>query len=122
MAGDTLYDRLGGRATIAAVVEKAIAHHFDNPLISTRFDHATQAVDQLVEHAVEFFCTGLTGTPTYRGRPLAEAHAGMNISEQEFMAAVDDIVDAMAAVGVGVGEQHEVIGILYGMKGDVVRR
>jgi hemoglobin len=116
-----LFERLGGREAVAAVVEKAIANHFDNPAISTRFDHATQTVDVLVEHAVEFFCTGLTGVPSYRGRPLAEAHAGMNISEQEFTAALDDIVEAMVAVGIGPTERHEVLGILYGMKGDVVR-
>ena len=115
-----LFERLGGREAVVAVVEKAIANHFDNPAVSTRFDHATQPVDALVEHAVEFFCTGLSGVPTYRGRPLAEAHAGMNIDERELVAVIDDIVEAMVAVGIGPAEQLEVVGILYGMKGDVL--
>jgi hemoglobin len=115
-----LFERLGGRDAVADVVEKAIANHFDNPEVSTRFNHATQPVGALVEHAVEFFCTGLTGVPSYRGRPLAEAHAGMNISEREFVAVVDDIVEAMVAVGIGPAEQHEVVGILFGMKDEVL--
>jgi hemoglobin len=116
-----LFERLGGRRAVEAVVEKTIANHFDNPVVSTRFEHATLTVEAMVDHAVEFFCTGLTGVPTYTGRPLAQAHAGMNITEQEFMAVLDDIIEAMVSVGIGDGERAEVLAILYGMKGDVVR-
>jgi hemoglobin len=116
-----LFERLGGREGVTAVVEKAVANHFANPVVSTRFAHASQSVDTLVSHAVEFFCTGLSGVETYSGRPLATAHAGMNVTEQEFMAVLDDILDAMNAVGIGQQEQAEVLAILYGMKGDVVR-
>ena len=117
-----LFERLGGRDGVAAVVEKAVAGHFENPAINTRFEHASQDRDVLVKHAIEFFCTGLSGVETYTGRPLAEAHAGMNVSDQEFIAVLDDIVAAMDAVGVGAAEQSEVLGILYGMKGDIVHR
>lgn len=116
-----LFERLGGREGIAAVVDKTMANHLTNPLIGTRFEHATQSVEVLARHATEFFCTGLSGTPTYEGRPLLEAHAGMNISDAEFVAVLDDILDAMNAVGVGEREQGEVLAILYSMKPEVVR-
>ncbi len=116
-----LFERLGGREGIAKVVEDVMVNHFANPLISTRFSHATQTVQQMTDHAVEFFCTGLSGVPTYTGRALPDAHAGMNISEQEFLAAIDDILAAMAKNGAGELEQAEVLKILYGMKGDVIR-
>ncbi len=116
-----LFERLGGRDGIAKVVEDVMVNHFANPLISTRFSHATQTVQQMTDHAVEFFCTGLSGVPTYTGRALPDAHAGMNISEREFLAAIDDILAAMAKNGAGELEQAEVLKILYGMKGDVVR-
>jgi hemoglobin len=116
-----LFDRLGGRTAVTAVVEKAIANHFDNSTVSTRFEHASQSVGVLIDHAVEFFCTGLTGVATYTGRPLAQAHAGMNVSEQEFIAVLDDIVEAMVSVGIGDLERSEVLAMLYGMKDDVIR-
>lgn len=116
-----LFERLGGRAAVTAVVEKALANHLSNPVIKTRFEHAEQTVEQLVDHAVEFFCTGLTGVATYTGRPLNEAHAGMNVSDEEFCAALDDIVEALDAQGIGDPERSEVLGILYGMKPEVVR-
>ncbi len=116
-----LFERLGGRDGIRKLVDRIMANHMANPLVKTRFEHAKQSVEQISEHAVEFFCTGLSGVDTYKGRPLTKAHAGMNISEQEFIAALDDILDAFQTENVGELEQAEVLKILYGMKPEVVR-
>ncbi len=117
-----LFERLGGRDTIQAVVEKTLANHFVNPVIKTRYEHAAMSREQMIDHAVEFFCTGLSGVNTYPGRPLVEAHAGMNVTDEEFCAVLDDIVDALDAQGVRDPERSEVLGILYSMKPEVVRR
>lgn len=117
-----LFERLGGRSTIEGVVDKTMANHFANPRISTRFEHAGMSRQQMIDHAVEFFCTGLSGVETYPGRPLTDVHAGMNVTDEEFCAALDDIVDALDAQGVVDPERSEVLGILYSMKPEVVRR
>jgi len=49
------------------------------------------------------------------------AHKGMNINEQELVAAIDDILEAMAKNGYDQAEKNEVVAILYSLKGDVVR-
>ena len=116
-----LFERLGGRPAVEAVVEKTLTNHLANPVIKTRYEHAQMTREQLVEGAVEFFCTGLSGVPTYTGRSMAETHAGMNINEEEFCAVLDDIIDALDSVGVKDPERSEVLGILYGMKTDIVR-
>ncbi len=67
------------------------------------------------------FCAGIGGDPTYEGRDLRSAHAGMNVSEQEFLATMDDIVAALHSHGVGAVETGEVVAILYLLKGDVLR-
>ena len=117
----TLFDRLGGRDGITRVVNRVMANHLANPLVQSRFQHAEQTREQMTDHAIEFFCTGLSGVETYKGRSLPEAHAGMNISEQEFVAVLDDILAALAAENVGELEQAEVLKILYGMKPEIVR-
>ena len=117
----TLFDRLGGRDGITRVVNRVMANHLANPLVQSRFEHAEQSREQMTHHAIEFFCTGLSGVETYEGRPLPEAHAGMNISEQEFVAVLDDILAALSAESVGELEQAEVLKILYGMKPEIVR-
>lgn len=115
-----LFDRLGGRDGVRAVCERVVDNHLANPAVATRFANATLDRDQLVAGATEFFCTGLSGVPTYTGAPLPEVHRGMNVSDTEFVAVLDDILAALAAEGVGQLEQAEVLAILYGMKGDVV--
>jgi hemoglobin len=116
-----LFDRLGGREAVSAVVNKTMDNHYANPLIRTRFENAQQTRDVLTTHAVEFFCTGLSGVPSYEGRALSEAHQGMNVSEQEFLTTVDDILDAMISVGIGEQERGEVLAMLYGMKAEIIR-
>jgi len=117
-----LYLRLGGREGIHALMQDVVGNHFANPALCTRYEHASKSRDELAKGAAEFFCTGLSGIPTYEGASLAEVHAGMNVSEAEFVAAIDDILDAMAKHGIGEAERAEALGILWGMKGDVVHR
>jgi hemoglobin len=46
---------------------------------------------------------------------------GMNISEQELIAAIDDILIALDKNGIGQNEKKEVVAILYSLKGQVLR-
>ena len=115
-----LYLRLGGREGIHALMEDVVANHLANPALCTRYEHAGKPPEELARGAAEFFCAGLSGIPTYEGRPLAEVHAGMNVSEAEFVAAIDDILAAMATHGIGEAEQAEALRILWSMKGEVV--
>jgi len=52
---------------------------------------------------------------------MRTVHAGMNISEQELIATIDDFVAAMQGQGVGATEVNEVVAILYSLKGEVLR-
>ena len=117
-----LFERLGGRDGIHALVQKVLDNHFVNPAVRTRFEHARMTKDEMVQGGFEFFCTGLSGIPTYTGRPIPETHAGMNISDAEFNAVLDDILAAMASLGFGELEQAEALKILYGMRTEVVGR
>lgn len=116
-----LFERLGGREGVFQLVDKVVTNHLCHPIVGRRFQNAPMGEEKLREHAAEFFCTGLSGVPTYEGRELGEAHRGMNISEEEFVAVIDDIIAAMEASDVGEREQGEVLKILWGMKPDVVR-
>ena len=116
-----LFERLGGRDGIRTMAECLVDNHLQNPLIATRYANASKDRDEMVDGATEFFCTGLSGVPTYEGRPIAEVHTGMNIDDAEFVAVLDDAVAAMTSLGVAEREQAEVLHVLYSMKGDVVR-
>ncbi|HEX4902524.1 MAG TPA: group 1 truncated hemoglobin [Acidimicrobiales bacterium] len=121
MEQSTLFERLGGRDGVRTLSEAIVANHFANPLISTRYANASKGQAELVDGVTEFFCTGLTGVPTYEGPEVPVVHTGMNIDETEFVAVLDDALAAMRSLGIGEQEQGEVLAILYSMKGDVVR-
>lgn len=116
-----LFERLGGRDGVRTLSERVVDNHLENPLIGTRYANASKGRDELVDGVTEFFCTGLSGIPTYEGPAVPDVHTGMNIDDAEFVAVLDDAIKAMTTLGIGQLEQAEVLHILYSMKGDVVR-
>lgn len=118
--GDTLYDRLGGEQGIAVLVDRIVDLHLENPVVGTRFRHSD--VQRGRAMAKEFFGAGSGGPNPYTGRSMPDAHAGMNVSEEEFLAVVDDMMTAMTQLGYGKAEQDEVLAIAWSLKGDIVRR
>lgn len=116
----TLYERLGGDARIKPLVTDLVDNHYRNPLIGMRFEKITDRA-AFERHVYEFFCAGSGGPQTYTGKDMVSAHKGMNVSEQELIAAIDDIVEAMSKNGYDQAEKNDVIAILYSLKGDVLR-
>ncbi len=120
MPATSLYDRLGGAKGIALIVDHAMANHLKNPLIKTRFEKVAD-LERAKRMASEFFCAGAGGPETYTGKDMLAAHRGMNISEQEYSAAVDDIVEAMSTNKMSEDTVKDVIAILDSLKGQVIR-
>jgi hemoglobin len=120
---DTLYDRLGGPSGIDKLVDRLVDLHLANPLIATRWSRLDDAAMQRGRSmAKAFFAAGSGGPVEYRGRSMSEAHAGMNISDGEFMAVLDDIVQAMSELGYPRPVCDEVLGIAYSLKGEILRK
>lgn len=117
----TLYERLGGADGIRRLVTDIVDNHYRNPLIRTRFEQVKDRA-ALERHSFEFLCAGSGGPQAYSGKDLPSAHRGMNVSEQELIAAIDDIVAAMTKNRIEQTAQGEVVAILYSLKGDVLRR
>ena len=116
----TLYQRLGGSAGISNIVDDVMAAHMENPLVKTRFENIADK-EHAKRMAFEFFCAGCGGPEAYSGQDMLSAHKGMNISEQEYLAVMDDIIGAMAKNGIDDATRGEVIAVLYSLKGDIIR-
>ena len=115
----SLYERLGGGDGLSVIVKDTLDNHLNNPLVRSRFQSAD--IDKLHRLAVEFFGMGSGGPEQYSGRDMLKTHRGMNISEQEFIAVIDDILEALDKNDIDDGARTEVLGILYSLKGDIVR-
>jgi len=115
----TLYQRLGGSDGIMRISRDILAMHLKNPIVAPRFAGIDQ--DKAVRLAHQFMCVGCGGPETYTGREMREVHKGMNISEQEFVAVLDDILAALEKNAVAPGDRDQILAMLYGLKGQIVR-
>ena len=116
----SLYERLGGADGVERIVGDAVSAHLGNPIIKTRFQNASD-IDYSKKMLVEFFSMGSGGPGEYTGRDMLTTHKGMNISEQEFMAVVDDVFSSMDKNNVGEDEKKDVLAIFYSLKEEIVR-
>lgn len=116
----TLYERLGGEDGIAAITEAMLVRSAEDPRI--RDDFAEADIVNLHALLSEHLCS-LTGGPcAYSGRDMRAAHAGLGLTEADFNALVENLVDAMTERGVPIAAQNELLAILAPMRGDVIRQ
>ena len=115
---DTLCDRLGGAEGLARIASDLVDNHLANPLIAARFSGVD--VESFKRTAADFFSHGSGGPKVYKGKDMLSAHKHMNISDTEFMAAVDDLMKALSNSGVGDREKSEVLYLFYTLRPDVV--
>ena len=116
----SLFERLGGEAGVRSIVDDVLAAHQANPMVKTRFEHI-QDPELVRQHAFEFFAAGTGGDFQYSGRDMRTTHTGMNVSEQEYLAVVDDIMGVLQQHEIGQREQEQVLAVLYSLKGEIIR-
>jgi hemoglobin len=117
----TLHERLGGGVGITQLVDDMMAAYLRNPIIRTRFE-AIKDLERAKQITVEFFCANSGGPQEYTGLDMVSRHRGMNISEQEFIAVVDDILASMDKNKFGEAEKRDVLAFVYSMKDKIIRR
>jgi hemoglobin len=123
MQTQSLYERLGGTAGIEALVDDIVAAHMQNPVINARFRPYLEAPEKLTVtkgHLCAFLEAGCGGRNAYTGRSMIDTHRGMNISEAEYIAVLDDILKTLETHGVDAGTRNEILAIAYGLKGEIL--
>jgi hemoglobin len=116
----TLYERLGRREGITRITADLIKNHMANPLVKVRFMNS-EDLTRVERRVVEFFCAGSGGPEQYTGKDMMATHKGMNINEQEFMAAIDDVMDALQKNNIEDATRNEVLAVLWSMRREVLR-
>ena len=116
----TLYQRLGGKEAIVAVVDDFVGNVAADKRINGFF--ATTNIPRLKQNLVDQICAGTGGPCTYTGRDMKAAHAGMGVDDAAFSALVEDLVKTLDKFRVPAKEKGELLGILGPMKADIVTR
>jgi hemoglobin len=116
--GTSLYERLGGAKGVAAISDAVVEAHKRNPIIHTRF--LASDATKLKSLVSQFFSMGSGGPPQYEGRDMRTTHRGMNLTERELVAAIDDILHVLEAQGIDPATRGEVLAIVYSLKDEVL--
>ena len=116
--GKSLYDRLGGKTAITAVVDQFVANVAADTRINGRF--AATDIPKLKRYLVDQLCMATGGPCTYTGRDMKTTHAGMGIANADFGALVEDLVAALDRFKVPAREKSELLALLGPMKTDIV--
>lgn len=115
-----LYERLGGKPAITAVVDDFVARVAADSRINGKFANAN--IPRLKMMLVDQLCQATGGPCTYSGRDMKTTHAGMGIKGEEFDALVGDLVATLNKFKVPEREKNELLGALGPMKKDIVEK
>lgn len=116
----SLYERLGGLPAIESVMAGLTQNIAKDERINGFFIGADL---KRVEYQLSQQVCAATGGPcTYTGGSMLKVHTGMNITEVQFNALVEDLVKSLNTHGVRQREQNELLQALGSMKEDIVNR
>jgi hemoglobin len=121
----SLYERLGGKPAIQAVVDEFVSNCAADTRINKFF--AATAADPMRLAAfksklVDQICAASGGPCKYTGQDMKTAHRGMGISGDDFDALVEDLVKALDKFKVAKADQQVLLGVLGPMKADIVEK
>lgn len=118
-AGQSLYDRLGGKPAVTAVVVQFVANVANDTRINGRL--AASDIPRLKGRLSDQMCMVTGGPCTYAGQPMNARHAGMAITNGEFDAWMGDLAAALEKSKIPAREKHELLSLFSRMKKDIVK-
>ena len=121
----TLYDRLGGKKAITAVVDEFVGRVAADTRINGFFKETAADPARLAKfkgNLVDQICQASGGPCKYKGKDMKTAHAGMGISSADFTALVEDLKGALDKFKVADADQQALLGVLGPMKSDIVEK
>lgn len=118
----SLYDRLGGKRAIAAVVDDFVNAAAKNPKVNFTRDGKFKSMDvPFLKGQLTDFISAVTGGPVkYVGKDMKTAHAGMKIKASEFDALAGDLLTSLEKFNVPEGEKNELMKLVASTKGIIV--
>jgi hemoglobin len=120
----SLYDRLGGVYNIAPVVDDLIDRVMVDPRLNAnpRVDEAHHRVSAagFKYFVIEMLCQAAGGPQRYSGRTMGDSHRHLMITDEEWLAFMDDLQQTLDKFGVPQPEHDEVRAIVESTREAIV--
>jgi hemoglobin len=122
----TLWERLGGEAGVAKVVDDLFAIAGPDPKVNffrkAEVNPTPEQVAALKKSVIAFFSAATGGPIKYEGKSMKEAHAGMMITDAEFDAFAADLQKALEKNNVAPDDIKAVMTAVGGTRKDIVEK
>ncbi len=116
----TLYERLGGKPAITAVVDGMVKNIAADERIAWRFEKTD--FDAYKPIFVDFVCMVTGGPCDYQGLSMPNAHSRMGISSEEFDITVGHVLSVMDNLGVPAREKAELVMLVGTLRVSVIEQ
>ncbi len=124
-ADKPLYERLGGKPAVTAVVSDFVDRILLDERVRGWFAHAASSPEATAAYKAtltDFVCQSTGGPCQYKGQDMVAAHAGRGVTSDAFNAVVDDLIETLAKFEVSQKEQDDLLALLGGLKSDIVQQ
>ncbi len=120
---NSLYNRLGKKAAITAVVDEFVANMAGDERVNSFFQTTAGDPKRMAafkKNLVYQICEAAGGPEKYKGKTMEDAHKGMNIQNNHWDATVECLVKALNKLKVPAKEQGDLLGAIGQMKPQIV--
>jgi hemoglobin len=94
----SIYDEIGGAGAVSAAVDDFYQRVIADPALAPYFTGTD--MNRLKRHQRSFIAAAIGGPEPYLGRNMAEAHAGLDVTPDDFDRVVGHLVDTLSGLGV----------------------
>ena len=115
---DTLYEQLGGHSGMRTAVSVMYQRVTADPSLEPWF--AGIDMDRLSAHQRAFLAAAFDGPPVFSGKELADAHTGMEITDEAFERVVHTLIQVLEELGASRDALNEASARLEALRRAVV--
>ena len=115
----SLYQRLGGKPAVAAVVDDFVTRIVADDQVNHWFHHAASSPELLAAYkskVADFVCQAASGPCKYVGLDMLTAHRGRGVTTEAFDRVVSHLVATLEKLNVPPREKNELLGLLAPLK------
>lgn len=117
----TLYTRLGGYDSIAAVADDLLSRLMSDSRLGRFWQHRSEdSLRREKQLLIDFLCSCAGGPLLYVGRDMKKSHAGMQIDASDWSAFMGYLSATLGALEVPQRERDDVIAFVESTKSDIV--
>jgi len=118
MASQSIFERIGGRDAVEAVVSDFYDRVLNDPVLEPYFEETD--MDQLRSHQTQFISVVTGGPVDYDGDDMQTAHEGLGITEDAFAKVAAHLEAALRANGVPDDDVEAILAEVAAMEDDIV--